>query len=87
MPGSSHQERYFVKLMIGFVSLIGAVLVIYYSVFELPKNKDWYLWAVVAGFLLCGGMYFCLSAFVHKIKSDFSRRQKQRESQKTVTSE
>jgi len=85
MPGSSHQERYFVKLLIGFSSILGSVLVIYYSIFELNKNKDWYIWAIVAGFLLCSGMYFCLAAFVHKIKSDFSRRQKQRESQKSVS--
>ena len=85
MPGKSHHERYFLKLLIGFSSIIGSILIIFYSIFELPKDSDWYFWAIVAAFLMCGGLYFTLAAFVHKIKSDFSRRQKQRESQKTTT--
>ncbi|MGB3006457.1 MAG: hypothetical protein WBC06_08120 [Chitinophagaceae bacterium] len=83
MSNGSHQERYFTKLLIGFASLIGCVLIIFYSIFELPKDSDWYFWAIVAAFLLCSGIYFCLSAFVHKIKSDFSRRAKQRDAQKS----
>jgi len=79
----SHSEKYLIKLLIGFASIISAVLVIYYSIFESGAEKgDWYFWAIVAAFLLCGGIYFALSAFVHKVKSDFSRRAKQRESQK-----
>ena len=83
----SHKESYFVKLLIGFSSIIGSVLIIFYCIFELSKDTDWYFWAIVAAFLMCGGIYFSLQAFVHKIKSDFSRRQKQRESQKTLMSD
>jgi hypothetical protein len=84
---SSHHESFFVKLLIGFSSIIGSILIIFYSIFELGKDKDtdWYFWAIVAAFLMCGGIYFCLQAFVHKIKSDFSRRQKQRDLQKSST--
>lgn len=81
----SHKESYYVKLLIGFSSIIGSILVIFYANFELSKDSDWYFWALVAAFLMCGGVYFSLQAFVHKIKSDFSRRQKQREEQKTLT--
>jgi hypothetical protein len=87
MSGNSHHERYFIKLLIGFGSIIGSILIIFYSIFEVNKENDWYFWAIVAAFLMCGGIYFCLTAFVHKIKSEFSRRQKQRESQKTVTAD
>lgn len=88
MSGNSHRERYFVKLLIGFSSIIGSILVTYYCIFEIPKpeEKDWYFWAIVAAFLMCNGIYFALSAFVHKIKSDFSRRQKQRDAQKSSIS-
>ena len=79
MSKNSHREQYFTKLLIGFASIIGAILVIYYSIFEISKDADWYFWAIVAAFLLCCGVYFSLSAFVHKVKSDFSKRQKQRE--------
>jgi uncharacterized membrane protein len=83
----SHKESYVVKLLIGFSSIIGSILIIFYSIFELDKNTDWYFWAIVAAFLMCGGIYFSIQAFVHKIKSDFSRRQKQREAQKTFTAD
>lgn len=87
MSSKSHQERYFVKLLIGFSAIIGSMLIIFYAIFELPKeNTDWYFWAIVAAFLMCSGIYFALSAFVHKIKSDFSRRQKQRDAQKSMSS-
>lgn len=90
MSSKSHHERYFAKLLLGFASIIGSILVIFYSIFEVaPYNKeaDWYFWAIVAAFLMCGGIYFMLAAFVHKIKSDFSRRQKQRDAQKSTISD
>ena len=86
MP-DSHKESYYVKLLIGFSAIIASILVVFYSNFELSKDSDWYFWALVAAFLMCGGIYFCLQAFVHKIKSDFSRRQRQREQQKSVTAD
>ena len=79
---SSHKESYFIKLLIGFSSIIGSIILIFYSIFELNKDIDWYFWAIVAAFLMCGGIYFSLQAFVHKVKSEFSQRQKQREQQK-----
>ncbi|MEQ1675971.1 MAG: hypothetical protein ABL876_04700 [Chitinophagaceae bacterium] len=80
---NSHTDSYFTKLLIGFASLIGFVLLIFYAFFEADIEKgDWYFWAIVAAFLLCSGIYFSLSAFVHKVKSDFSKRSKQREAQK-----
>ena len=84
---SSHKESYFVKLLLGFSSIIGSIILIFYAIFELSKDSDWYFWAIVAAFLMCGGIYFSLQAFVHKIKSEFSRRQKQREQQKSMSSD
>lgn len=83
----SHKEKYFVKLLIGFSSIIASMLIIFYAIFELNKDTDWYFWAIVAAFLMCGGVYFSLQAYVHKVKSDFSRRQKQREAQKSQSIE
>jgi len=82
MP-DSHKESYHAKLLIGFSAIIGSMFIIFYSIFELSKNTDWYYWAIVAAFLMAGGIYFMLQAFVHKIKSDFSRRQKEREQQRS----
>lgn len=83
----SHNEKYFIKLLIGFSSIIGSMLIIFYSIFELSKETDWYFLAIVAAFLMCGGVYFTLQAFVHKVKSEFSRRQKQRDAQRSSTSD
>ncbi|MEI2739740.1 MAG: hypothetical protein V9F01_13275 [Chitinophagaceae bacterium] len=88
MSQQSHRDRYFTKLLIGFASLTACVLLVFYAIFEqAAKPGDWYFWAIVAAFLLCGGIYFCMSAFVHKIKSDFSRRQKQRDQQRSATTD
>ncbi len=86
MSGShsnSHTEKYFAQVLIGFASLIAFVFVTYYAFLELRPVKFWYFWAGIAAFLLVAGVYFCMSAFVHKVKSDFNRRAKQREQHKT----
>ena len=83
MSNSSHKERYFTKLLIGFASLIGSVIIVFFAIFEMKKDADWYFWAIFSAFLLCGGIYFCLAAFVHKVKSEFNRRLQQREQQKS----
>ena len=79
---SSHSDKFFTKLLIGFGTIIAGVLVTYYSIFEVDRKADWYFMAIVSAVLLCTGIYFCLAAFVHKVKSDFSKRQKMREQQK-----
>lgn len=84
---NSHSEKYFSNLLIGFSSLLGFSLITFYAIFEAKKDTDWYFWAIAAAFLLCGGVYFCLIAVIHKVKSDFNRRAKQREQQKTFTAD
>ncbi|MBK6935646.1 MAG: hypothetical protein IPH18_01255 [Chitinophagaceae bacterium] len=75
----SHAEKYFTKLLLGFASIITGVMLAFFAIFEASNEGKWYFWAIIVSFLLCGGIYFSLQAFVHKIKSDFSRRAKQRE--------
>lgn len=84
---ASHSESYFVKLLLGFSSILGSILIIFFAIFEINKDSDWYFWAIFSAFLMCAGIYFCLQAFVHKVKSEFTRRQKQREQQKSLTAE
>ncbi len=79
---SSHSDKFFTKLLIGFGAIIAGILVTYYSIFEVDRKADWYFMAILSAVLLCGGIYFCLAAFVHKVKSDFSKRQKMRAQQK-----
>lgn len=87
MSNSSHKERYITKLLIGFAALIGAVMISYYAIIEeAVKKGEWYYWAIVTAFLVCSGVFFCISAFVHKIKSDFNKRQQQRDMQRSARS-
>ena len=81
MPG--HEDKYITKLLFGFGGLIAGIMLILYACFERTKYDDWYGWGVGASFLICLGSYFLLQAFVHKIKADFSRRQRVRQQQKT----
>ena len=80
---SSHSDKFLTKLLFGFAAVIAAVFVIIFACFERTKEDEWYGWGLVASTLLCTGLYLLLSAFVHKVKSDFSRRQKSKEQQRT----
>jgi hypothetical protein len=84
---NAHQEKYITKLLTGFVFITVAILVILYAAFERTRQDDWYFWGILASILTCTGLYFLLSSFVHKIKSDLIRRQKQRDQGKHVTSD
>ncbi len=80
----SHSEKYFAKLIVGISSLTAAVFITFMCIFEkMAKQGDWYFWAAFVAFLLCSGVYFSMQAAAHKVKSDFSRRAKQREAFKT----
>ena len=82
---SSHRDKYFTKLLIGFAGIIMGILVIFYAIFEAAHDSDCYFLATLSAILLCIGIFFCLSAFVHKVQADFSKRQKSREQQKTTS--
>jgi len=73
---SSHSDKYLTKLLFGFAAVSASVFLIVFACFERTKKDDWYGWGLGASVLLCLGIYLMLSAFVHKIKADFSRRQR-----------
>ncbi len=84
---SSHKDKFLTKLLIGFAAIIAGTLVTFYAIFEADHDSDWYFLATLAAVLVCAGIYFCLAAFVHKVKADFSKRQKSREQQKSPSSD
>ncbi len=81
---NSHSERFLTKLLFGFGCVIGGIFFILFASFDRVKYDDWYPWAIVASVLICTGLYLLLSAFVHKVKSDFIKRQKDKEKQKSA---
>ncbi len=82
---NTHQEKFITKLLSGFAFVTGGIFVILYAAFERTHDEDWYFWGIISSILINAGLYFLLNAFIHKVKSDFIKRQKQREQQKTFT--
>lgn len=75
MP-NNHREKYISKLLIGFTLVIAGIFSILYSCFEKTQVSDWYFWGIIASILICTGLYFLLSSFVHKVKTDLIKKQK-----------
>ncbi len=84
---NTHQEKYITKLLIGFSAVIAGIFSILYACFEKSQVSDWYFWGIIASVLICTGLFFLLTAIVHKIKADLIKRQKVREQQKTFTAD
>ena len=82
---SSHSDKFLTKLLLGFAAVITSIFLILFACFERTKKDDWYGWGLVASALMCLGLYLLLSAFVHKMKSDFGKRQRSKEQQKEQT--
>ena len=79
-----HQEKFVTKMLLGFAFTTAGILLIFYIMFEGNRKEDWYLWGIVASVLINTGLFLLVSAFVHKVKSDLIKRQKQRDLQKSV---
>ena len=78
---ASHADKFLTKLLIGFTLVIASIFVIIFACFERVKYDDWYGWGLLAAVSMCVGLYFLLSAFVHKMKADLLRKQKAKDLQ------
>ena len=84
MPNNRHRQKYILRLLAGLGLVSGGVLVILYTT-RLDKGDgrtEWMIWAAAALSLINSGLYILGSAFVHKVKSDLIRKQKQRDQSK-----
>ncbi len=82
---NSHSDKFLTQLLLGLSFITGGIFSILYACFERVENDDWYPWAIVASTLICIGLYLLMSAFVHKVKSDFMRRQRDKMKQRNKT--
>lgn len=74
---SKHYDKFFKYLVQGFIFLTVGIFLIFYSFLSGIQKEDWYLWAAGIAVIINIGLFFLGSAFVHKVKADFLRRQKQ----------
>ncbi len=84
---SKHEEKFLSKLLIGIALVTAGIFVILYACFTRSQTDDWYFWGIIAAVSLNSGLILMCSAYVHKMKSDLIKRQKQREQQKTFTAD
>ncbi len=79
-----HRQKYLIQLLMGIGLVSGGILVIIYTSFLESKDRqgEWYLWAAAAMALINGGLFILGNAFVHKVKSDLIRKQKQKDQAK-----
>jgi len=86
---NSHQEKFITKLLIGITLILISVFLLFFAFYERSekavKEGDWYWWAFAFAALQATGIILICSAYVHKTKSDFIRRQQQREQNKSVS--
>ncbi|HVT83687.1 MAG TPA: hypothetical protein VHD35_00725 [Chitinophagaceae bacterium] len=75
---SKHYDKFVRNLLQGFVFLTVGIFLIFYSNLAGIQKENWYLWAAVIAVVVNIGLFFLGSAFVHKVKADFIRRQKHR---------
>ena len=79
-----HRQKYIIQLLVGMGLISGGILVIIYTSFLKSQDRqgEWYLWAASAMALINGGLFILGNAFVHKVKSDLIKKQKQKDQQK-----
>ena len=79
MVTNKHRQKYLVSLLSGLGLVSGGILVIIYTSFLKDKQQEWYIWGAVAIMLVNSGLFLLGNAFVHKVKADLIRKQKQKD--------
>ncbi|MDP4264490.1 MAG: hypothetical protein Q8941_18315 [Bacteroidota bacterium] len=77
-----HREKYITRLLAGFILVSGGILVLLYTSFLKDRQEEWYFWAALSIILINSGLFALGSAFIHKIKADLIRKQKQKDQHK-----
>ena len=82
MP-TNHNGKYLSNLIVTFTTVTAGIFIILYAVFNKAKEGEWYFWALLSAFLINVGLYSLLNAVVHKVKADFIRKQRSRDSSRS----
>ena len=82
MVTNRHRQKYLVSLLSGLGLVSGGILVIIYASFLKDRRDEWYLWGAVAIIFVNSGLFLLGNAFVHKVKADLRRRERQKDQHK-----
>ena len=75
---NKHEKKFIINMLIGFVLTTGGISCVIYSSFTDEHKMDWIFWAAISAVTLNAGLLFLGSSFIHKVKADLIRRQKQK---------
>jgi hypothetical protein len=73
---SSHYEKWFFKLPIGFLLVSGGIFFMYYSLTLPQAAENWIFFGLVSAIPVGIGAILLSSAAVNKMKSDLMKKQK-----------
>ncbi len=83
----SHHQKYISKLLLGIALITTGIFVVVYLFANTSLHEDWLLWGLGIAIMINAGLILLGNAFIHKMKSDLIRKQKQREHLKTFIKE
>jgi uncharacterized membrane protein HdeD (DUF308 family) len=74
MP-NKHYRSWLVQMPLGFVFTTAAIVIIMFSIKNMPDDQ-WIIWAIISAVTLILGLILLGSSLIHKIKSDLIRKSK-----------
>ncbi len=78
-----HRQKYMVRLLAGLALISGGILVILYITrLEKDDKAEWIAFAATSLVLINSGLFVLGNAYVHKVKADLIRKQKQKDQHK-----
>lgn len=69
-------------MLVGLILFTGGVLAILYTSFLKERQQEWYAGVLASIIFTNSGLYVLGNAFVHKVKADLIRRQRQKDQHK-----
>jgi hypothetical protein len=75
-----HERKFFTNMLIGLTFTTAGIISIVYFSHDRESQLDWIFWTFIPVIAINTGLLFISSGIVHKVKADFIRKQKQKES-------
>ena len=75
---NKHEKKFIIHMLIGFLFTTTGISSIIYFAYIDEQMIDWFLLAAVPVVTINAGLIFLGSAFIHKVKADLIRRQRQK---------
>lgn len=74
-------------MLLGIFLVTAGIFMSIYTCINPVMQNEWYIWALLVSLLINTGLLLLFKAFVHKVKADLIRKQKNHEQHKTFTAD